>query len=194
MLEKADLLACLADLNRGLLATADEKAAIAAAIVRLEERNPTPNPLSATSLLEGNWQLLYTTSQELLGIDRVPLLNLGDIYQCIRTADSKIYNIAEVNGIPLLEGIVSVIAEFTPVNQQRVEVQFTRAIWGAQRLIGYQSPSQFIQAIAADQKFMAIDFRIKPRAQNGWLDITYLDQDLRIGRGNVGSVFVLRKV
>lgn len=194
MLEKADLLACLADRNRGLLATADEKAAIAAAIVRLEERNPTPDPLSVPSLLEGNWQLLYTTSQELLGIDRVPLFNLGEIYQCIRTADSTIYNIAEVSGIPLLEGIVSVIAQFTPVSQRRVEVQFTRAIWGAQRLIGYQSPSQFIQAISTGQKFMAIDFQIKPRAQNGWLDITYLDQDLRIGRGNVGSVFVLRKV
>ncbi|HAJ61284.1 MAG TPA: fibrillin, partial [Cyanobacteria bacterium UBA8543] len=26
-----------------------------------------------------------------------------------------------------------------------------------------------------------------------WLDITYLDKDLRIGRGNEGSVFVLTK-
>jgi hypothetical protein len=194
MLEKAELLERLANQNRGLAATAEDQVAIAATIARLEERNPTPNPLSALSLLEGNWQLLYTTSQELLGIDRVPLLNLGEIYQCIRTQGSKIYNIAEVQGIPLLEGIVSVVAEFTPVNQQRVEVQFTRAIWGSQRLIGYQSPSQFIQAIEAGQKFPAIDFKIKPREQNGWLDITYLDQDLRIGRGNVGSVFVLRKV
>lgn len=194
MLEKIDLLDQLANCNRGISTTEIERQAIGAAIAKLEDRNPTPDPLSATELLEGNWQLLYTTSAELLGIDRVPLVNLGAIYQCIRTADSQIYNIAEVRGIPLLEGIVSVVAEFTPVNQKRVDVQFNRAIWGSQRLIGYQSPSQFIHAIEAEQRFWAIDFRIKPREQNGWLEITYLDRDLRIGRGNVGSVFVLRRV
>ncbi|MGL4881863.1 MAG: PAP/fibrillin family protein, partial [Waterburya sp.] len=29
--------------------------------------------------------------------------------------------------------------------------------------------------------------------QKGWLDITYLDEDMRIGRGNEGNVFVLTK-
>jgi PAP_fibrillin len=194
MLEKAELLRRIADCNRGITATADEKLAIAAAIAQLEERNPTPNPLAAPAKLEGDWQLLYTTSQELLGLDRIPLINLGAIYQSIRTAESKIYNIAEVSGIPLLEGIISVVADFTPLDQRRVEVQFSRAIWGGQRLMRYQSPAQFISAIAAGQKFWAIDFAIAPRSRNGWVDITYLDDDLRIGRGNVGSLFVLRKV
>jgi hypothetical protein len=194
MLEKAELLRQIAGCNRGIAATADEKLAIAAAIAQLEERNPTPDPLAATEKLEGDWQLLYTTSQELLGLDRIPLINLGAIYQSIRTADAKIYNIAEVSGIPLLAGIISVVADFTPLDQRRVEVQFSRAIWGGQRLMRYQSPSQFISAIASGQKFLAIDFAIAPRSRNGWVDITYLDDDLRIGRGNVGSLFVLRKV
>ncbi|MBE9033180.1 PAP/fibrillin family protein [filamentous cyanobacterium LEGE 11480] len=194
MLEKAALLERLADCNRGITATPEERVAIAAAIAQLEDRNPNPNPLNATALLEGDWQLLYTTSGELLGIDRIPLLNLGAIYQCIRTADSRIYNIAEVKGIPFLEGIISVVADFTPVTEQRVEVQFTRAIWGSQRLMSYKSCPQFIQSIESGQKFIALDFGIKPRERNGWLDITYLDADLRIGRGNVGSLFVLKKV
>jgi hypothetical protein len=194
MLEKAKLLQLLAPANRGIAATATEKVAIAAAIAQLEERNPTPQPLDAPAKLEGDWLLLYTTSRELLGLDRIPLLNLGAIYQSIRTADSKIYNIAEVNGIPFLEGIISVVADFSPVDQRRIDVGFSRAIWGGQRLMRYQSPSQFIDAIAAGQKFLAIDFAIKPRDRNGWVDITYLDDDLRIGRGNVGSLFVLQKV
>ncbi len=41
---------------------------------------------------------------------------------------------------------------------------------------------------------MAIDFNITSREQKGWLEITYLDDDLRIGRGNEGKVFVLTKV
>jgi PAP_fibrillin len=193
MLEKAKLLELIADCNRGIKSTATEQVAIAAAIAQLEERNPIAHPLAAPQL-EGDWQLLYTTSRELLGLDRIPLLNLGAIYQSIRTADAKIYNIAEVNGIPFLEGIISVVADFAPVDQRRVDVGFSRAIWGGQRLMRYQSPAQFIDAIASGQKFRAIDFAIKPRDRNGWVDITYLDDDLRIGRGNVGSLFVLRKV
>ena len=69
---------------------------------------------------------------------------------------------------------------------------FERSILGLQRLIEYQSPSKFIQQIEAGQKFAAIDFTIN-RDQSGWLDITYLDENLRIGRGNEGSVFVLTK-
>jgi hypothetical protein len=193
MLEKAKLLELIADCNRGIKSTATEKVAIAAAIAQLEERNPIPHPLAAPQL-EGDWQLLYTSSRELLGLDRIPLLNLGAIYQSIRTADAKIYNIAEVNGIPFLEGIISVVADFAPVDQRRVDVGFSRAIWGGQRLMRYQSPAQFIDAIASGQKFRAIDFAIKPRDRNGWVDITYLDDDLRIGRGNVGSLFVLKKI
>jgi hypothetical protein len=41
---------------------------------------------------------------------------------------------------------------------------------------------------------IAIDINLNSREQQGWLDITYLDNDLRIGRGNEGSVFVLTKV
>ncbi|NEP29276.1 PAP/fibrillin family protein, partial [Moorena sp. SIO3I6] len=41
--------------------------------------------------------------------------------------------------------------------------------------------------------FPAIEFPINRDIQQGWLEITYLDDDLRIGRGNQGSVFVLTK-
>jgi hypothetical protein len=194
MIDKSQLLEAIAGKNRGLLATSLEKKAILAAIAQLEDYNPTPNPLEATELLDGNWRLLYTTSQELLGIDRFPLLKLGPIYQCVRVKDAKIYNLAEVYGLPFLEGLVSVTARFEPVSQKRVEVKFERAISGLQRLINYQFPNNFIQEIEDGKKFTALDVEIKNRERQGWLDITYLDEDLRIGRGNVGSVFVLSKV
>jgi PAP_fibrillin len=191
---KADLITLLRDQKLGILATAAQKSHIAIAIAQLEDHNPTSQPVAAAARLEGDWQLLYTTSQELLGLDRIPLMNVGAIYQCIRTADAKIYNIAEIVGIPLLAGIVSVVADFTPISDRRVEVQFTRAIWGAQRLMGYQSVAKFIAALEQGDRFSAIDFKIPSRDRNGWLDITYLDEDLRIGRGNGGSLFVLKKV
>lgn len=193
MLGKAALLETIAGKNRGLLATSADRQAILAKVAELEDRNPTPRPIEAVDKLEGNWRLLYTTSQGLLRIDQFPLLKLGQIYQYIRAREAKIYNIAEVYGLPFLEGLVSVAARFEPTSERRVQVKFERSIFGLQRLVNYRSPEDFVQQIEAGKQFTAIDFSIENRDQQGWLDVTYLDDDLRIGRGNEGSVFVLSK-
>ena len=193
MIGKSTLLETIAGTNRGLITSEAQKSGILAAIAQLEDRNPTPRPLEALDLLEGDWRLLYTTSRGILGLDRFPLLNLGQVYQSIRTAETKVYNIAEVLGLPFAEGIVSVAARFQPVSDRRVDVRFERSILGFQRLLDYQSPAAFIQQLESGRKLTAIDFPITNPNQQGWLDITYLDPDLRISRGNEGSVFVLTK-
>jgi hypothetical protein len=195
MIGKSNLIDVIAGTNRGLLANAGQQQAILAAIANLEDFNPTPRPLAASNLLEGNWRLLYTTSKALLNIDRLPFFQLGQIYQCIRVETNSVYNIAEIYGIPALEGLVSVVAKFVPVSQSRLQVKFQRSIIGLQRLIGYTTPGDFIQQIESGhfQNKLAFDFPIQSQQQQGWLDITYIDDDLRIARGNEGSVFVLSK-
>ncbi|NJK73379.1 MAG: fibrillin [Oscillatoriales cyanobacterium RU_3_3] len=193
MIGKSELLEIIAGKNRGLLANASDKQAILSAIAQLEDYNPTPRPLEAAELLNGDWRLLYTSSRALLGLDNFPLLKLGQIYQSIRVAESKIYNIAELYGLPYLEGIVSVAARFEATSERRVQVKFERSIVGLSRLIDYESPAKFINEIESGKKFAAVDFGIDSREQQGWLDVTYLDNDLRLGRGNEGSVFVLTK-
>ncbi|WP_315788490.1 PAP/fibrillin family protein [Fischerella sp. JS2] len=193
MFPKATLLETIAGKNRGLLASEQDKQAILVAIANLEDLNPTPRPVEAGDLLDGNWRLLYTTSKALLNLDRLPLCKLGEIYQCIRVNTNSVYNIAEIYGLPLLEGLVSVAAKFEPISGRRVQVKFERSILGFQRLIDYKSPDKYIQQIEAGQKLTAIDFSLNSNEQQGWLDITYLDNNLRIGRGNEGSVFVLAK-
>lgn len=193
MLEKESLLEAIAGKNRGLLTTDNDKIAILSIIARLEDRNPTPRPLEASELLDGDWRLLYTSSRSLLNIDQIPLVKLGQIYQSIRIAETKIYNIAEVYGLPYLEGLIGVAARFEAISERRVQVKFERSILGLQRLIGYQSPANLIDQIASGKKFTAIDLQINNPNQQGWLDITYLDRDMRIGRGNEGNVFVLTK-
>lgn len=194
MSAKSELLGAIAGLNRGLLVAKDEKQEILDAVKRVEDTNPTPQPLQAADKLNGDWRLLYTTSTELLGIDRLPFYDLGQIYQCIRVKDAAIYNVAEVQGIPYLGGLISVAARYEAVSEKRVNVRFERAVFGLQRLIQYQSLSPFIDQMETGKKFTAIDFEIKNRDQKGWLDVTYLDDDMRIGRGNQGSIFVLTKV
>ena len=197
MLDKLDLLTAIAPLNRGLLATAEDRVAIQAIAIQVEDRNPTPEPLAAPELLEGNWKMLYTSSTELLGIDKVPVVQLGNVYQCVRLATRQIYNFAEITTVPYLEGLVSVAATFEPVSDKRVDVSFNRAVFGLRRLLGYQSPNQFIQTLNSSPKLnllQGIDFEIDTNRAPGWLEITYLDEDLRIGRGNQGSLFILKKV
>ncbi|MDB9460252.1 PAP/fibrillin family protein [Dolichospermum circinale CS-1225] len=194
MIGKSNLIDIVAGTNRGLLVNAAQQQAILAAIANLEDFNPTLRPL-ASNLLEGDWRLLYTTSKALLNIDRLPFFQLGQIYQCIRVETNSVYNIAEIYGIPALEGLVSVVAKFTPLSPSRLQVKFQRSIIGLQRLIGYTTPGNFVQEIESGhfQNKLAFDFPIQSQQQQGWLDITYLDDDLRIARGNEGSVFVLSK-
>lgn len=195
MLGKSELLETLGNQNRGIRTGPTERQAIQAMIARLEDRNPTPEPLAAADLLEGDWRLLYTTSKDLLGIDRLPLLRLGQIYQCIRVGPGKVYNFAEVSG-PIPSALVAVSAQFEQVSRIRVNVAFERGVFGFQGLLGYRSPSQFIEKLKTYKKLsllQGVDFSIDRENQQGWLEVTYLDADMRIGRGNEGSLFVLRK-
>ena len=193
---KAKLLAAIAGKNRGILATPIEQQAILAAITELELRNPHPRPLTtAIDLLAGDWRLLYTSSQSLLGIDRFPFVKLRNIYQCIRPTTSAVYNIAEVTSLlPGLNGLVAIVARLTIVTDSRVNVQFNRSLIGLQRLLDYSDPDRLITKIENGQKFTAIDLPIDRQGKDpAWLEVTYLDDDLRISRGNEGSVFVLTK-
>ena len=194
MLAKDDLLRAIAGKNRGLLATPEDKQAILSAVNQLEQFNPTPIPTEAGELLDGDWRLLYTTSQGLLKINRFPFFELGSIYQCIRLREGRIFNIAELYGLPLLESLVAVSAQFEVVSDRRVEVNFDRSISGLQRLMNYRSPTSFIQQIETGKKFAALDFKLNSSEQQAWLETTYLDRNLRVGRGSAGSLFVLAKV
>jgi hypothetical protein len=207
---KANLLNAIAPVNRGLEMSENQRKAIFSAVAYLEELNPTPAPTAAPELLDGDWLLLFTTSQELLGIDRFPLYRLGNIYQCLRVAEAKIFNVAEIKGLPLLSGLVSVCASFTIVSEKRVKVNFERLVAGSQTLLGYRDVHSFIDTLRSpvsgsanpsnkpqnksQKKLLAIDFQIKREDQKGWLETTYLDRDLRIGRGNEGNLFVLNRV
>ncbi|MDB9314249.1 PAP/fibrillin family protein [Spirulina sp. CS-785/01] len=191
MSKKSVLLSAIAGKNRGTLANELDKINILEAITHLEDINPTDKPTQELELLDGNWRLLYTTSRELLGLNRFPVVQMGQIYQCIRTENTRVYNIAEITGVPFLEGLVCVAAHFTPTSERRVTVHFERSVLGLQRLMGYKSPHGIIQQVESGKKFPPLDFEISDR--EGWIDITYLDEDLRINRGNEGSVFVLVK-
>lgn len=201
MLQKAELLEAIAGKNRGLLANEVDNARVLNAIEQLEDHNPHLDPLNQKSLLCGTWRLLYTTSRGILGIENIPLLKLGEVYQYIDLDNNRLYNIGEIQSLPLLDAIFFVGGPCQAVSSKRVSVSFDRTIAGPQRLINYQSVQQFMADILTGKKFLPFDFSFVNRfnfpknqsSPSSWLETTYLDEDLRIGRGNEGNVFIMAK-
>lgn len=196
--QKLVLLRSLEATHRGRSLLPEQKSEILTQIAVLEEHNPTPSPTSAPELLEGNWLTLFTTSADLLRLaNSLPILTTGEIYQCIRTQTKQVFNVAEIQGSGWLRdwvprGVFAVSARFEPTSERRVQVIFERFVLGSQALMNYEIDSFLDLLEHAPARIPA--FKIDIRQQRGWLDITYLDEDLRIGRGSEGSLFVLQKV
>ena len=76
-----------------------------------------------------------------------------------------------------INGIIGtgIVAELYPLNEIRIGIKFTYA-----GFIGPKIGFTKIKALAQIQ-----------REQKGWLDITYLSKNLRICRGDKGTLFTL---
>ena len=134
------------------------------------ENNSNFNLKSDINKLRGIWELRWSSSNASF-LSYSPLID-----------NLQILNPAKLNGMNLLKprginGIIGtgVIAKLYPLNEIRVGVKFTHA-----GLIGPNVGFKKIKALA----------QIK-REQKGWLDITYLSKNLRICRGDKGTLFTL---
>ncbi|WP_413200660.1 PAP/fibrillin family protein [Nostoc piscinale] len=153
----------------------------------LESVNPYPHPLvSAISLLDGAWQLQYSTAREIRSLASLPLgLKVGRVYQVIDVGNKRFFNLAQVkHALGLVSGYVRVTANFEPVADKRINVYFDKRYLSVEKIIGINTPQlNPFKVIPANN----------PAGRVATLDITYLDETLRIGRGGDGSLFILTK-
>jgi len=134
------------------------------------ESNSKFNLKSDIEKLKGIWELRWSSSN-------APFLSyspLVDNLQILNPSKSNAMNLLKPRGINGIIG-TGIVAELYPLNEIRVGVQFTHA-----GLIGPNIGFTKLKALA----------QIK-REQKGWLDITYLNDDLRICRGDKGTLFAL---
>ncbi|MEH2423576.1 MAG: PAP/fibrillin family protein [Nostoc sp.] len=160
----------------------------------LESVNPNIYPLLyATSLLEGAWQLQYSTAREIRSLISLPLgLKLGKVYQVIDVANKSFFNLAKVkHSLGLISGYVKVTASFElakedlePQPNKRLNVYFDKRYLSIENIVGINTPQlNAFKVVPANN----------PTSRTATLDITYLDETLRIGRGGDGSLFILSK-
>ena len=162
---KTKILDLASETNRGLTASPEQKEEMQTLFAQLEKINPTKAPLK-TPKVNGDWSLDYTTSDAILGKGGFP--RIGPIVQNIDTTTLSAANSEVVSyfGIKVPRKIT---AELTPQNSQFTYVKFKRFEIGP---IGFDAPDSF----------------------RGALDITYLDDEVRLTRGDKGNIFVLTRM
>ncbi|KAG5000592.1 putative plastid-lipid-associated protein 4, chloroplastic [Glycine soja] len=161
---KVDLYEAIAPLDRGAEATPEDQQRVDQIARKLEAVNPVKEPLKS-DLLNGKWELFYTTSQSILQTQRPKLLRPnGKIYQAINVDTLRAQNIETW---PFYN---QATANLVPLNSRRVAVKFD--FFKIANLIPIKSAG----------------------SGRGQLEITYLDEDLRISRGNRGNLFILKMV
>ena len=128
---------------------------------------------SDIDMLRGIWELRWSSS-------KAPFLNYSPLVDNLQILDP--FNL---NGLNLLKprGINSIIgtgvvAKLRSLNEKKIGVSFTHA-----GIIGPYLGVRKINALAKIKK-----------EQKGWLEITFLSKNLRICRGDKGTLFVLRRI
>ena len=162
---KAEILTLARKVDRGYSETPAEKETMLILFEQLEKKNKFKDSLKS-SLINAVWNLEYTTSGSILG--RGGSQRVGPILQTIDGPNLFAKNSETVNYFGFLKVPRSVTAALTPMTGSKVAVQFKKLTLGP---IGFNAPDSF----------------------KGELDITYIDEDLRLSRGDKGNIFVLTR-
>ncbi|GMN36426.1 hypothetical protein TIFTF001_006012 [Ficus carica] len=205
--------------DRGLKASSETRAEIVELITQLEAKNPNPAPTEALSLLNGKWILAYTSFPgvlTLLSRGRLPLVKVEEISQTIDAENFTVQNSVQFGG-PLATTSISTNAKFEVRSPKRVQIKFEEGIIGTPQLTDSIEIPENVEFLG--QKIDLTPFKglitsvqdtassvvktissqpplkipISNNNAQSWLLTTYLDGELRISRGDAGSVFVLIK-
>jgi PAP_fibrillin len=169
----------------------------------LEYLTPLP-PLTrsseAVSVLNGDWQLVYSDASEITRLTKLPFgFCLGPVFQNINVEQGRFENQAFIkHRLRLLSGHTRVLANFSlaPLGAtnrvgivnigNRANVVFTKVIFTMRRFLLFPTFGRIRKTAVPNG----------PSERAGvvpCIDVTFLDNDLRISRGGDGSLFVLTR-
>lgn len=184
---RAALYQKLEGINRGIFGvTSAKKLEIQGLVELLESQNPTPQPTDyLLNKVDGCWKLVYSTIT-VLGAKRTKLglrnfITLGDFIQIIDVAKEKAVNVIKFNvsGFKLLTGQLNIEASYKIVSKSRVDIKLENSSI---------TPDQLMTIFQKNYDLLLAIFN-----PEGWLEITYVDDTMRIGRDDKGNIFILER-
>ncbi|XP_061345375.1 fibrillin protein 5 homolog isoform X1 [Gastrolobium bilobum] len=159
-----------------------KKSEIESLVKQLESQNPTPHPTLELEKVAGCWRLVYSTIS-ILGAKRTKLglreiISLDDFFQTIDISKSKAVNVIKFSarGLSLMSGQLSIEASFKIASTTRVDINFENSTI---------TPDQLMNLFRKNYDLLLGIFN-----PEGWLEITYVDDNMRIGRDDKGNIFV----
>lgn len=183
---KTELSQALQGINRGIFGIPSaKKSEIEGLVKQLESQNPTPDPTLKLDKVGGCWKLVFSTIT-ILGSKRTKLglrdfISLGDFIQTIDIAKGKAVNVIKFSakGLNLLNGQLAVEASFKIASNSRVDINYDNSSI---------TPDQLMNLFRKNYDLLLGIFN-----PQGWLEITYVDDTMRIGRDDKGNIFILER-
>ncbi|XP_059632328.1 plastid-lipid-associated protein 6, chloroplastic [Cornus florida] len=196
---KLKLLGAVSGLNRGLAASEDDLQKADAAAKEIEEVGGPVDLSADLDKLQGRWKLIYSSafSSRTLGgsrpgppIGRLVPLTLGQVFQRIDIFSKDFDNIVELQlgvpwPIPTVQLIATLAHKFELIGSSKIKIVFekttVKTVGNLSELPAFELPK--------------IPDAIRPPSNpgSGEFEVTYLDADTRITRGDRGElrVFVI---
>ncbi|GLI65204.1 hypothetical protein VaNZ11_008681 [Volvox africanus] len=198
---KAAVIRAVSGTQRGKATTPQQRAAILPLLEALESRNTVMSPVQSP-LLSGMWALVYQAplDESRAAVDRSgttegpflatfqpltqDLFRTRNNLQLLDLPGGRAENLAEFTVAGRWEGALNIVGTAAPQplhgrmdepSPTRVDVIFTH----------------FELRLGGGNKLTIPLGWIKPK---GWIETTYLDEDLRIGRGDKGSIFLASRI
>lgn len=183
---KQQLLEAFNGTGRGIFGVQAAKAKeISSLVEQLEVLNPLALPTQHLDQVAGTWRLLYSTIA-IQGSKRTKLglrefMTLGNFLQKIDIEKQQAVNevFFNVTGFGMLNGKLSILATYEVVSATRVDITFEQST-----LV----PDQLQRLFEKNYDLLLSVFN-----PEGWLEITYVDDTMRVGRDDKGNVFVLER-
>ncbi|KAG2566199.1 fibrillin protein 5 homolog isoform X1 [Panicum virgatum] len=184
---KAALRQALEGVDRGIFGTTSaQRSEVHRLVELLEARNPTPEPTAELrEKVDGCWKLIYSTIS-ILGKKRTKLglrdfISLGDFLQIIDVKEEKAVNVIKFSAraLKILSGKLTVEASYSVTSKTRVDIKLESSTI---------TPEQLMNIFQKNYDMLLAIFN-----PEGWLEITYVDETLRIGRDDKENIFVLER-
>ncbi|KXZ56954.1 hypothetical protein GPECTOR_1g860 [Gonium pectorale] len=207
--------------ERGSVARSEVRAEVNELVNQLEVQGGQRTDVSSAGF-SGAWELLYTNATELvalIAVNRLPLpVKIGAIVQTIDAASSTVENSVQLQ-FPFLLTSVSTVATYDVASPKRLQFTVERGVLHTPSIEGsLELPASItllgqtldlaplrdalapltrgaasLAASASDLLGQAPNLEV-PLQTQAWQLTTYLDEDLRITRGDGGAVYVFRKL
>ncbi|KAJ3689441.1 hypothetical protein LUZ61_018605 [Rhynchospora tenuis] len=192
---KFNLLSAVSGLNRGLAASEEDLKRAESAAKDLEAVGGVVDLTRDLDKLQGRWKLIYSSafSSRTLGgsrpgppVGRLPI-TLGQVYQRIDVLSKDFDNIVELQfgapwPIPPVEATATLAHKFEVIGTSNIKITFEKTT--------VKPTGSFSQLPPLDVPRLPDGLRPPSNTGSGEFEVTYLDSDMRVTRGDRGELRV----